>query len=129
MTQPTASIETWGKDHWSTFAYIETRIVDHKGVLNPSHMRCDSDIHPQFGSSSPILGSKKYPTKLKGGVLLHDHDDWSCADDAEAVGFIENQGTGLLRRYVLTPLGAKVANDLRNHKAAGKNFADFEYRV
>lgn len=39
-------VEMWGKDHWSTFGYIETRCVDHDGVPDREHMRCDTDLHP-----------------------------------------------------------------------------------
>lgn len=120
-------IDRWGKDHWSTFAYIETRIVDHKGVPDVRHMRCDCDLHPQFESPymTHAAAGKKYPTRLAGGVQVPDHDDWCCLDDAEEAGLLENVGTGLNRVYVLTPWGRKVANALREHKAAGKNFASF----
>jgi hypothetical protein len=30
-------IELWGKDHWTTLAYIETRCVDYDGVPNHDH--------------------------------------------------------------------------------------------
>ena len=33
------TVDEFGKDHWSLFAYIETRCVDHKGVLDLAHMR------------------------------------------------------------------------------------------
>lgn len=116
-------INEWGKDHWSTFGYIETRIVDHKGVPAQGHMRCDEDLHPQFAHSGSF--GRKHPTRLKGGKLQHDHDDWSCLDDAEEAGLLENTGTGMHRVYTLTKKGQKIANQLRTHKASGGQFATF----
>jgi hypothetical protein len=36
----------FGTDHWSTFGYVETRAVDHKGLLDHDHMRCHAGRHP-----------------------------------------------------------------------------------
>lgn len=125
VDEPRLPIEKWGKDHWSTFAYIETRCVDHKGVPNIQHMRCDGDRHPQFDHMTRMTGeSGKYPTLYKGGKL-EDHDDWDCMDDCELLGLIENKGTGLHRVYKLTALGKLVAGQLRAHKMNGGNFATF----
>jgi hypothetical protein len=120
-------LDKWGKDHWSTFAYIETRIVDHGGSPNCEQMRCDADLHPQFRNSANGESKKKYPTKLVDGSELHSHDDWSCLDDAEAAGLIDNYGTGINRAYRLTEEGRKCANALRHHKADGGRFADFRW--
>ena len=125
--EPAAPVERWGKDHWSTLAYIETRIVDHKGEPNREQMRCDVAIHPQFANRANrgLLPDKKYPTRLNDGTELPGHDDWSCMDDAEAVGFVVNNGTGLHRVYALTDAGTEVCNALREHKRKGGNFGEF----
>lgn len=114
-------IEKFGKDHWSTFAYIETRIVDYKGLPDRRHMRTHAKLHPMLGH----LDGSAYPTRLKNGETLVEHDDWSCLDDCEEHGLLENIGTGVNRCYKLTESGKKVAAALRDHKAAQKNFADF----
>ena len=130
MTTKPIPIERWGKDHWSTFGYIETRIVDHKGVPSLAQMRCDPDIHPQFGCHADVGTEsdpdKRFPTRLNDGELTR-HDDWSCLDDAEAVGFLENTGTGMHRVYRFTDEGLEVAQKLRAHKAEGGQFAEFSY--
>lgn len=39
----------WGRDHWSTLAFIETLCVDHHGGLSDKHrrnMRCNPERHP-----------------------------------------------------------------------------------
>lgn len=122
VTAPPIPIADWGRDHWSTFAYIETRIVDHKGVPQREHMRCNNKIHGQFGHRGGC--SSLYPTKLREGEAT-DHDDWSCLDDAEAAGLLENISTGLHPVYKLTERGFAVAGQLRRHKAGDGNFSTF----
>lgn len=111
----------FGQDHWSTFAYIETRSVDHGGEPGILHMRCDKDRHPQFAHAG---SETKHPTRLKKGEL-RNHDDWDCLDDLELLGFIENEGTALHRIYKLTDLGSQIAAQLRKHKADKGNFSNF----
>lgn len=123
VDEPRIPIEKWGSDHWSTFAYIETRCVDHDGAPDVRHMRCDRDLHPQFSHAGCDNGTK-YPTRYKGGELA-DHDDWSCMDDCELVGLVENKGTGLHRVYKLTALGKLIAGQLRSHKMNKGSFATF----
>lgn len=127
LDQPGAvPMKDWGKDHWSTFAYIETRIVDYGGVPNREHMRCNAKIHPGLTNSANRMFSsdKEYPTRLKTGQK-QDHDDWSCLDDAESAGLLLNIGTGVNPVFKLTPLGQTVAAQLREFKAKGGQFRDF----
>ena len=122
-------IAQFGKDHWSTFAYIETRCVDHHGSLDKKHMRCDVDRHPAhvYPYMPPEFktGSKKYPTILRGGVELPDHDDWDCVDDLVAAGLMELRGTGLQPVLALTPKGVSIASLLRSHKSNAGTFTNF----
>ena len=96
----------WGKDHWTTFAYAETRWVDHHGMLSHDQMRCDRQRHPIFYAAKRrviTMGTNadgaKYPTRLKtetpgeggrwGTVELPGHDDYDCLDDVIREGLIE----------------------------------------
>lgn len=115
----------FGKDHWSTFAYLESRCVDHQGVLDARRMRCDPDRHPQFAHSG--VGTK-YPTRTKKGDVKN-HDDWDCLDDCEVLGLIKNTGTNLHPVYKLTALGSQIAGQLRKHKSDGGNFHSFAPKV
>lgn len=118
----------WGKDHWSTFGYIETRIVDHGGAPDRDHMRTDVDRHPHLVGrriERDGLSPTKHPTMLRDNELANDHDDWDCADDAVVYGLLEDIGTGLNRAWKLTPYGVTVASALRAHKAGGGQFATF----
>jgi len=123
-------IEQFGKDHWSTFIYIETRAVDHKGKLDNSHMRTDVDRHPMLLGDSQkrfgVCGDKKYPTCLKGGVDLEDHDDWDCIADLIAAGLIVDHITDVDLTYRLTEKGWQIASQLRQHKANGGWCSNFE---
>jgi hypothetical protein len=111
-------MEQWGKDHWSTFAYVECRTVDHSGRLASQHLRQDGD---------------RYPSRLKS-FNLKGHDDLDCLNDAvaastrrmsvmlEAWGFNREVSNWVM---ALTPEGRRVAAQLRAHKADGGNFASF----
>ncbi len=118
----TVEVERFGKDHWSTLAYVECCAVDNKGRLNIQRMHCDASRHPGLINGTSF---KKYPTTLKGGEELPDHDDWDCLEDLEAAGFIEQHGTGIHPVVVFTDLGYRVVAALRIHKAQGNNFAEF----
>ncbi len=112
----------WGKDHWSTLAYLETRIVDHRGELNLNHMRSNPNKHPGHANILPtgtVVDGSPYPTRLNNNTEVHFHDDWSCLDDAEELGLVENIGTGLNRVYKLTDLGWNIAGQLRRFMAEG----------
>jgi len=115
-------IYDWGRDHWSTFGYIEIRIVDFKGIPDNHHMRCDPKLHPLLAHEGS--SGRTYPTRLREGEVPN-HDDWSCLEDAEAVGLLINTGTSLNRVYKLTDEGHHVAAALRRHKANGGSFATF----
>jgi hypothetical protein len=128
-------MEQWGKDHWTTFAYLETCAVDNKGVVGREQMRCDPDIHPGLANRANSLFRTKYPTRLKGyfkpdgtkdeSVVVADHDDWSCFEDMVAAGLMEWNGTGINPVVKFTPEGHKIAGQLREHRASGKPLALF----
>ena len=119
------SPDRWGKDHWSTFAYIEGRCVDHRGIPQPMNIQTNQNRHPGMGNN---LNGEDYSIRLANGEELpgDQYDEWDCLDDMEAYGLLENVGTGINRRYRLTDTGKRIAGQLRGHKADGKNFASFQ---
>ena len=120
--------ELWGKDHWSTFAYVANRILDYKGVPNLTHMRSDPNLHPGLPNISPmgnVLDGAKYPTRLKDGREVTNHDDWSCVEDMEAAGLVEWRGTGISPVFKFTDSGYEVWAKLYRHKAEGNSFGSF----
>lgn len=128
-------IEEFGRDHWSTFGYIECRCVDHKGVPDRDHMRCNPEQHPGLVNRVDRW-DPKYGTRLKGygkaegeakqALQLEWHDDWHCAEDLEQAGLLITGGTGIHPLFSLTDVGQKVAAQLREHKARGGTFSNFE---
>lgn len=96
--RPPVPVEQFGSDHWSTFAYVETRAVDHHGILDHDRMRCDADRHPilatagRVNSARGLTSRQKYPTRLRSTaeapVELADHDDYDCLDDLVAAGLL-----------------------------------------
>lgn len=118
------SIEKFGKDHWSTFGYVACRVVSHDGIPDRAHMRCDHDQHPGLYFSHGLV-PQKYPTILKGGDELKDHDDYDCVDDLEAAGLVSTHGTGVHPIWKLTDLGWEFHKALTLFKNEGGSFADF----
>lgn len=120
--------ERWGRDHWTTLLYAESRAVDYNGVLDNRHMRCSSRLHRPFAHSASKAVAP--PTRLLNGEQAN-HDDWSCLEDMVAAGMVEvhhaaNSGGIGKARVVLTDLGWRIAHQLRRHRAEATKF---EYHV
>lgn len=111
--------ELWGKDHFSTCLYVESRAVDHCGKPALAHMRTwKNRVRRGWGKDVPASpGGKDYPTRLANGVELHEHDDWDCVEDMVAAGLIEWNGTGLNPLLFPTAAGWLFAGMLRRHIA------------
>lgn len=113
-------MEEWGRDHRTTMLYIETRCVDYSGVPDAAHMRtCNGrPLRGDVSGRLPSGSQEDFPTRLKDGTELSDHDDWDCVDDFEAAGLLEWQGTGMNPIFKLTDKGWEHAHNLRREKAA-----------
>lgn len=92
-------ISEWGKDHFSTLAYLETRCVDNRGWIDNDNMRTNPRRHrklvgdrrirmAEIGGTG-IEGTEKHPTRLANGVVLPKHDDFDCLNDAVEAGLVE----------------------------------------
>jgi len=126
---PVPTPETWGQDHWSTFAYIETRVVDHGGDVEIQRMRCNPKRHPWLAHAGSMFGDPK-PTRLAKGELLPDHDDWDCAEDMCRAypgchALLVSVGCATHPRFQLTETGYEIGSQLRRHKAQGGSFSTF----
>lgn len=120
----------WGRDHWSTFAFVCATVVGRDGDPDRDKMRCDADRHPGlFGPHQLRLGSAslktKHPTRLLDGKVAKNHDDWDCVDDFEAEKLIITEGTGIHPRWVLTKKGWDFCKGLVMFKCYGGAFVDF----
>lgn len=122
-------IEKWGKDHWSTFAYIETVCVDFKGIPDRRRVMCNPKRHPNLVGFMPMggmLDGSKYPIRLFGGEEKFDYDEWDCIDDMEREGLLQNIGTSTNPKFRMTDYGYDVIRKLREHKSNGGRFASFK---
>ena len=116
-------IEDWGKDHWSTFAYVETCVVDQQ-PLDRDRLRCNVKVRPHLVGPTVNRFGKGEPDKTR---QLPKHDDWDCLEDFEEAGLIEFVSV-INAIVLLTEKGIAVAALLRKHKALGGNFANFEFK-
>lgn len=141
MTAPSpVPIEEWGKDHWSTFAYAETCIVDQQ-PLSRDRLRCNVNkrghlVGPTVNRFGNAKWEPSYGTRLKGFFVnggtdkarqLTNHDDWDCLEDMEKAGLLEIV-SAINAIVVFTDKGLALAAHLRTHKAKGGNFADFQFK-
>ena len=128
--------EQWGRDHESTMIFVESVVVDYGGALrSPDYerMRCNPDVHPGFATGRQEGSwrdaeergeepSLRYGTRLKGHTsatphVKVNHDDWSCIEDFEREGLIENLGTGIRPLWKLTEEGWEYAHGLRRARS------------
>ena len=127
----------WGKDHWSTFAYLVTRAVDGKGMIDNRRMRCSARLHRHFahtGTAALGMEGSKSPTFLAGGALMEGHDDWSCLEDMVHAGLIKAEYRekypdrtfgNMEARIELTELGLAYSALITQHKVTGNSFGNF----
>lgn len=118
-------MDEWGRDHWSTLAYIETRCVDYKGRIDIRNMRCNGVRHPGLAHLAVTFDQFEHPSILHGGKTEPEHDDWDCLYDMEAVGLLVDNGTGINALVALTETGWAMAHRLRRYRAEGGNYQDF----
>lgn len=137
MSYEPTPIEQWGSDHWSTLAYVETRIVDHQGRLMFYHLRGQME--------RPVSNPDRYPTRLRDGQERTRHNDFDCIADMLIEGFLAVEGDEVLanppyedrvfRRmyrllpvltFKITPLGKYVSDTLRTHKGNGGRWSNFD---
>ncbi len=120
-------IALWGRDHWSTFSYIGYVIVHYQGVPTKARMRTDADLHPGLIGAQQLRGIQyrdtKHPTRLKGGIELDDHDDWSCVEDMVGLGLVEWNGTGMHPKFDFTKVGWTLHERVEKYLAAGGQLA------
>lgn len=126
--------EVWGKDHWSTLAYLETRCVDGGGlqIVSDPRMRARRRhfrLLQEFRySQQAMCMDTTNGTRCCNGVVLSDHDDWDCVTDFSAEGLLQQPVEELEfgDNVRLNRRGLLLAGQLRTHKAVGGRFSTFE---
>lgn len=122
----------WGKDHWSTLAYVAACVAKHRGYLRLEKMRCNPLLHHRLvPRGTSLAASSAYaPTHLAGGRTIEKHDDWSCVEDMIAAGLVTmseegNATAGKSPRFALTAAGRLLAHALAVHRTCGGQFETF----
>lgn len=121
-------IGKWGRDHWSTLLYLETRCVDYRGQIAIEKMRTDGTIHPQYLHRGRDAHGK-YPTILRDGSKVDDHDDWSCVEDMEREGLLKQIGWSRNPRVRLTEKGWECVSQIRQWRASERTLDSFEPKI
>jgi len=121
-------MKNWGKDHWSLLIFIETQVVDSDGtdsaILDLRRMRVNSTKR-HFGNGVSFGWEESWGTRFKDGVLDGQHDDIDVMNDLIDAGLVENTFTELNPIVRLTDSGLEMCNKVRNHKARGGVFSNF----
>lgn len=99
-------MKKWGRDHWSTFAYLMSCVTTKGGEIDRRKMRCHRKLHPGLTNEASHMGGAFPLTRLKNGRTVRMHDDWSCLDDIVAAGLLVHVGTGMHPGRVEATLGA-----------------------
>lgn len=131
----------WGKDHWSTLAYVDTVMVDcgafeigADGRMRSSRrnyrVMCEENPRPlRSGGHAPAvpMDSTRHSTRLNNGQMVVGHDDWACVRDMASVNLfthpVEAFEPGVTLRF--TRKGRAWAEALREFKRQGGNFGSF----
>lgn len=141
---PKVSIDLWGQDHWSTFAYAETCVVDranangtpYTGKLDLDRIRCNPERHEWSDRIHRMRGmvnnwKSEYGTRLKDfgkdpSKRLATHDDWDCLFDMQRENLLTvvDPRNGVIR---FTERGIALAQHVRAFKMRGGNFATFPF--
>jgi hypothetical protein len=134
----------WGKDHWTTLAYVDAVMTDMAGfqvgadprmrsnrrnfrVMHaecPRPKRATNGGHAAMGA---IAADLSMGSCLKDGSVVQNHDDWSCVQDMAEAGLFTVGPDDVEPREILhfSAKGRAWANELRQHKQAGGAFAGF----
>lgn len=141
----------FGRDHWSTLAYMETVMVDCHGfqVGNDPRMRSNRRNYrvmreqcyaPKRTGVPPrecgVVMAPEHGSRLNDGTVVDGHDDWSCVQDMAKAGLLlveegsawsladpEDIEPGVVVR--LSARGMEIATALRAHKTSGGSFGNF----
>lgn len=129
---PITPVAKWGRDHWGTLLYLESRVVDYAGKIDNNHMRTNARVHRKLLGDAQIqarMGGEEYPTTLRNGDTIHRHDDWSCTEEMVAHQLVVIRGERNRKPskvfgggevvIELTDLGWRVAHAIRRARGDG----------
>jgi hypothetical protein len=128
----------WGRDHWTTLAYIETVATDCVGfqVGNDPRMRsnrrnfrvmqaCMKPRRAQCGGVGIVM-DLAHSSRLADGDVVSGHDDWNCLQDMANEGLFNLDASGVEPGITLhlSAKGQAWCASLRAHKQAGGTYSN-----
>ncbi len=142
----------WGKDHWTTLAYITLSIIDYSAhggcqVGYDPRMRhnrrnfrvlaAENPYPPQRNQGkhahTPCHGhepmAEEHSSRLRTGKLARGHDDWDCIQDMVGMGLFNLMGPEEMvpgKVLNLTLMGWRWITAVWQHKAAGGAYDTFD---
>lgn len=134
-------LDRWGKDHWSTLAYVENVMTECKSFQVGADGRMRSNRR-NFRVMAQYCPAPKRPTRTAPGIPMQDvhgtvlntgtqvpnHDDWCCVQDMAAEGLFTVGPEGVEPGELLhfSDKGYALVHALRRHKAEGGSFSTFK---
>ncbi|KWU17954.1 hypothetical protein [Burkholderia cenocepacia] len=130
----------WGKDHWSTLAYIDTVMTDVAGFQVGSDARMRSNRRnfrvmtaecprPRRAThrSAEVVMDLEHGSRLRDGFVVKNHDDWGCVQDMAEAGLFTVGPADVQPKETLhlSRKGQHWVAELRKHKQAGGSFSEF----
>jgi len=113
---PRIPLEQFGRDHWNLFAYIITRTLDYRGILDSKHLK-----EPDPGYPYRLHGYK--PNQEKHAVAKYG--DRQGLEDLAAAGLVTITEEDRKPRAKLTGMGHAVVTLALEHKHDGGEWATF----
>lgn len=120
----------WGRDHYSTLAYVETQLVDNRGyrVVFDNRMRQNRRHYRLLPGpkSGGVAMKPEHGSRLSDGTYLAWHDDWNCVQDMLHAGLFQgdSEDWDVGFELKLTDRGHAVVAAVRKHNASGGTFSD-----
>ena len=141
----------FGRDHFTSLAYVETVLVvcggflmgaDARMRLGRRHYRvmlqeCPRPLRTGLTRPETVVMDREQGSRLHDGTVVVGHDDWHCIQDmAEAGYFMTGKRNSPVQVATaediepkawlhLSPRGREVLNALRDFKATGGSYAQF----
>lgn len=117
--------ELFGRDHWSTLAYVETVCVERHFFVIQRDPRMRTDSHNRriwdfrsdawkIGFHNAVLGHKIEGSRLIDGRCVPCHDDWDCIQDMAHAGYFKGDARAYPFRSMRIPRDREARKSTRD---------------